>query len=129
MEESYFNRLPKDVIMKLSLDLNDRDLENYCRSYKKLADMTCNNYVFWINKILKNFGWRYQGEKTLSAIKKKYSELKYWWNPNNHWDLTDKFILETPGLLCLKVLNAQANLKITDKSVKELKAFNKIKCR
>jgi len=46
MEESYFGRLSKDVIMKLTLDLEDEDLEKYCGSYQKLADVTCNNYVF-----------------------------------------------------------------------------------
>lgn len=116
-------RVPKDVIMKLALELDDESLKNYCLSSKRFNQLICDNYLFWINKILKDFNWLYKGEKTLYAIRNKYNNLTFWWNPTNHRYLTDRFILEIPGLLNLTSVNARDNPRITDKSISKLKSL------
>ena len=120
MERSYFERLPKDLILKLALELDLPSVLSYCRSSKKFNNLICDNYIFWINRHLKDFKWKYTGDKTLAAIKESYKELSYWWNPKNQKGLTDKLILKTPGLKNLTTLNAIDNPKITDESVKQL---------
>ena len=76
-DEWGMNRLPKDLVTKLALELDNKDLTNYCRSSKKFNNMICNNYTFWMNKHLKDFNWNYTGEKTLKAIKDSYKTLSY----------------------------------------------------
>ena len=128
-DEWGMNHLPKDIIIKLALELDLPSILNYCRSSKKFNNMVCNNYTFWMNKHLKDFNWNYTGPKTLGAIKDSYKTLSYWWNPKNHWELTDEIILETPGLLNLTSLNAAGNRKITDASVGKLTSLTYLNAR
>ena len=120
-------KLPKELIMKLALELDDDSLRNYCKSLKKFEDFTCNNYIFWMNKILKEFGWVYEGDKRLQAIKNSYKVLKYWWDPKTHKKLNDRIINKNPGLKNLTTLDANNNPDITDASVKDMKVLTILK--
>lgn len=64
--------------------------------------LVCDNYNFWYNKILKDFGWEYTGKENLQSIKKNYKDISYWYN--NSYRLTDEIILKTPGLINLTEL-------------------------
>ena len=121
--------LPKDLIIKLALELDLSDILNFSMINNKFNYLICDNYTFWMNKHLKDFNWNYTGEKTLAAIKESYKILSHWWNPKNNRELIDKTILETPGLTNLTSLDAYGNPKITDRSVSKLTSLRSLNAR
>ena len=68
-------RLPKDLVTKLALELDLSDILNYCRSSKKFNNAVCDNFNFWRRKYYKEMGYEYTGEKTLTAIKAQFEML------------------------------------------------------
>lgn len=66
-----FNRLPKDVISEIALDLDLPDLLNYCKSYDRVNEATCSNKIFWINKFKKDFNIEYKG----NDVRRRYEEF------------------------------------------------------
>ena len=51
--------LPKDMLYLLALDLDMATLAAYCRSNKRFNNIACDNEVFWINKLKKDFQIEY----------------------------------------------------------------------
>ena len=115
--------LSKDILVKIGLDLKLSTLFNFCNSCKRFNRLISNNQSFWYNRYLSDFNCKYTGRKTLVDIKYRYNIISYWWNPKNHYCLTDDFILNNPELKNMTTLFAYSNHKITDKSVKELKSL------
>jgi len=66
-------KLPKDILIEIALDLNLQDVFGYCLSSKYINERVCENKFFWINKLYKDFNI-YHRESKLSA-KKYYLEI------------------------------------------------------
>ena len=47
--------LPKDVIVKLALELENEDILKLCSSSKRYNEYVCKNEKFWLNKIRKEY--------------------------------------------------------------------------
>lgn len=76
-------KLPKDVLMELALELNLPDIVSLCRTSSRIDRDVCENSIFWRNKIRKDFPEaKYMSKNTrqiylkLDKIKKEYPELK-----------------------------------------------------
>ena len=76
-------KLPKDVLMMLALDLNLPDIVRLCRTSSRIDKDVCENSYFWRQKISKDFPTaKYQSKDTrqiylnLDKMLTKYPELK-----------------------------------------------------
>ena len=58
LRSSLLESLPKDVIRKIGLELNPRDVINMCLSNKRLNSIICEDTNFWRNKIYIDFPTR-----------------------------------------------------------------------
>ncbi|GAG79205.1 unnamed protein product, partial [marine sediment metagenome] len=63
------DKIPKDIIVLLALELDISDVLTYCRLSKRFNNAVCNNFSFWYNKLFKDFGFTYVGNKTLKDVK------------------------------------------------------------
>ena len=78
------NKLPKDVIVLLALDLTLPDIISLCQTKKRIDQIICQNPNFWRQKIQRDFpGAKYdQGDNPkqiyfkIGRILKKYPELR-----------------------------------------------------
>ena len=66
-------KLPKDILIEIALDLDLQDVFGYCLSSKYINEIVCENKIFWINKLYKDFNIDHR-ESKLSA-KKYYLEI------------------------------------------------------
>jgi len=66
-------KLPKDILIEIALDLDLQSIFGYCLSSKYINEKVCENKNFWINKLYKDFNIDHR-ESKLSA-KKYYLEL------------------------------------------------------
>ena len=71
------DKLPKDIIVLLALELDISDVLTYCKLSKRFNNAVCNNFSFWYNKLFKDFGFTYIGNKTLKDVKDYYKKIKY----------------------------------------------------
>lgn len=51
-----FDRLPKDLLIKLAIDLDLPDLLRWCQLNKRFNNLTCRNDTFWMNKFYHEYG-------------------------------------------------------------------------
>src|SRR5680860_1594258 len=70
------NKLPKYILFTLALELDLPDILTYCRLSKRFNNAVCNNFSFWYNKLFKDFGFTYVGNKTLKDVKDYYKKIK-----------------------------------------------------
>ncbi len=68
--------LPNDVLISIALELNLPTLLNLCRSSRRFNRLTCDSYIFWFNKLQRDYGFTYKGDKNLKKIKEFYREIK-----------------------------------------------------
>lgn len=66
-------KLPKDILIEIALALDLQDVFGYCLSSKYINEIVCENKIFWINKLYKDFNIDHR-ESKLSA-KKYYLEI------------------------------------------------------
>ena len=66
-------KLPKDILIEIALDLDLKSIFGYCLSSKYINEKVCENKIFWINKLYKDFNIDHR-ESKLSA-KKYYLEI------------------------------------------------------
>jgi len=66
-------KLPKDILIEIALDLDLQSILGYCLSSKYINEKVCENKNFWVNKLYKDFNIDHR-ESKLSA-KKYYLEL------------------------------------------------------
>ena len=69
------DKIPKDVLVLIALELDLPTILSYCRSNSNFNRSVCDNFNFWYNKHYKEFGVNYTGEKTLPAIKKYFETI------------------------------------------------------
>lgn len=72
--------LPIDIINYLALDMNISDVINLCKTSKKFRDNICNNRIYWINKLKRDYDVTYDQSfgdpKTLyTDVRKYFSKL------------------------------------------------------
>lgn len=58
-------RLPKDVLVMLALDLNIKEILNLCLTSRRYNRLVCENENFWRNKLLKETGKVYTNAKEI----------------------------------------------------------------
>jgi hypothetical protein len=49
--------IPKDILIQLALELDILSLLNFCKSSKRFNTITCQNNLFWFNKLNKDFNY------------------------------------------------------------------------
>ena len=52
---SKLEKLPKDVLLYLVLEMSTEDILQLCRTRKYFNDVICNNRTFWMNKSIRDF--------------------------------------------------------------------------
>lgn len=52
---SKLEKLPKDVLLYMVLDMNIGDILKLCKTKKYFNDTICNNRMFWMNKSIRDF--------------------------------------------------------------------------
>jgi len=109
-----FNRFPKPFLFELALELDIKDLLNFCLLNKDLNKIACNNYRFWEDKIKRDFGLSYSGEQTLKNIKEYYKKFK---------ESSSDQIFQEAARLNDKALIDKMILEASPKSVKYLWDF------
>ena len=67
-----FDQLPNDVIISLALMMDLPEIINFCRSSKRFNRVVCDNYVFWMNKLNKEYPFI-----NISIIRKEYYKKLY----------------------------------------------------
>ena len=65
------DKLPKDVVAEIAMELNNIDIIRLCKSNKKFNQNVCENESFWLNKILKE----YPQVKNFKKIGNTYREI------------------------------------------------------
>ena len=48
--------LPKDILIKLAIDLDLPDIIKWCSINKRFDELTCKNDIFWMNKFYHDYG-------------------------------------------------------------------------
>lgn len=66
-------QLPKDLIIKLALELDLSELLSLCSSSKKINSTVCQNEIFWMNKLIKDFNiFKLPKNEIISARQRDY---------------------------------------------------------
>lgn len=68
-------RLPKDVLIMLALDLSNQDILHFCSTSKKINLSICNNNTFWMKKLNKEYPFTIGKFKSNSDFHKIYLSL------------------------------------------------------
>ena len=61
-------KLPKDIIVSLALELNLEDIVMLCQTTSRFNEKICQNNIFWLNKLIKDYGLKV----SLKEAKKEY---------------------------------------------------------
>lgn len=73
--ETIFRKLPKDILLKLAMELDLSEILNLCESDKKINDNICENNWFWKEKLQKDFYVNYNNIETKENPKTLYFDL------------------------------------------------------
>ena len=68
-------QLPNAVKFELGLHLDLPDLLKYCKLSKSYNKHVCNNYRFWLEKIYRDYRFRYNKSNKIKDIRNYYQEL------------------------------------------------------
>ncbi len=58
-----FEYLPDDILIKIALNLNLKNLINYCQLNARFNNVICSNNWFWYNKFIHDYGSKFQYDK------------------------------------------------------------------
>lgn len=50
------DKLPKDILVKIALELDSLDILSYCRHDTRFNNAVCKNNIFWMKKFYQDFG-------------------------------------------------------------------------
>ena len=70
--------LPKDVIMYMGLYLKPNDIINFSLTNTKYYNFLCNNNLFWMNKVLYDYGQFGHIPKIINYKHMKFHREKYY---------------------------------------------------
>lgn len=72
METNNFDKLPKDILVSIAIELDFPQIVNFCKTSKRFNESICKNENFWISKLNKDYEIKFDPNKIGSA--RKYYE-------------------------------------------------------
>ncbi len=109
-----WNRLDKNLIVQIALELNLPDILSFCRSNKRFNEVVCESDIFWSKKLVNDFGVNAY-KRHQSDPKGKYRRIH---NDIENW--LERSIFQRAGPILRTFVNKKT---IRDKFVVDFKRF------
>jgi len=75
---SNFEKLPTDVIIHMALDLSLPDLISLCQTSKRFNRIVCDNNIYWLNRLIKEYNIDTDSIPIKYTSNKKYTAKEYY---------------------------------------------------